>query len=348
MSIKNKIIKKILKNNFEIRIDKFIEECLYNKDSYYIVKDPIGLSGDFITSPEISQMFGEILGLYILNLWLNNINNKFNLIELGPGKGTLLNDIIRVSKIRKNFLTNANILLVENNKILKNRQKKLINNIELKNVKWLNNVKLKSKLPSIIYANEFFDCIPVRQFYKKEYWFEKYIKYDFNNNIFYMNDKLITNKKILNEVIKYEKNKIAEISFKRRNIFNQICDHLKKFKGFMIVIDYGYYYPIKNFTLQSVSNHKKTHIFENIGEQDITSHVNFKEFIQIALDNKLKIETYCNQKNFLISNGIAKRKKNLLVKKSKKIKAEINLQYKKLTDLNHMGKEFKFLIVSSL
>ncbi len=68
MSIKNKIIEKIFTNNFEIRVDQFIEECLYNNDSYYIANDPIGLNGDFITSPEISQMFGEILGLYILNI----------------------------------------------------------------------------------------------------------------------------------------------------------------------------------------------------------------------------------------------------------------------------------------
>ena len=94
MNLKKKLIKKIKEKRNGFRVDEFISYLLFEKNSYYISKDPIGYRGDFITSPEISQMFGEILGVYILNYWLKNIQSEFNLIELGPGKGTLLEDIV--------------------------------------------------------------------------------------------------------------------------------------------------------------------------------------------------------------------------------------------------------------
>ena len=115
----------------------------------------------------------------------------------------------------------------------------------------------------------------------------------------------------------------------------------------IILIDYGYESPAKNFTLQSVSGHKKAHIFDNIGLQDITSLVNFGKLINIANQFDLNIVSYCNQREFLITNGIIERKE-ILKKNLPKIKREIiEQQFNRLTDLNNMGKDFKFFIVSS-
>ena len=132
MNFKKKLIKKIKEKRNALRVDEFISHLLYENNSYYISKNPIGYSGDFITSPEISQMFGEILGIYILNYWLEKIQSEFDLIELGPGKGTLLEDILRTTKLEKKFNKSANIKLIERNKKLIKIQKKNNNYVRIK------------------------------------------------------------------------------------------------------------------------------------------------------------------------------------------------------------------------
>jgi SAM-dependent MidA family methyltransferase len=292
-------------------------------------------------------MFGEILGVYILNYWLKNIQSEFNLIELGPGKGTLLEDILRTTKLKNKFNKSANIKLIERNKKLIKIQKNNTITCELKNIEWLKKFNTNSNLPSIIYSNEFFDCLPVRQFYKNEIWYEKLIDYNKLKNVFYFKDKKVTTKKTLDYLQKYNETGIAEISFQRESLFNNLCKHIFKNKGMIILIDYGYKSPVKNFTLQSVSGHKKTHIFDNIGLQDITSLVNFGELINIANQLNLNVVSYCNQRDFLITNGIQERKE-ILKKNLPKTKREIiEQQYYRLTDKNSMGKDFKFFIVSS-
>ena len=220
MDLKKKLIKRIKEKNKSLKIDEFISMSLYEKNSYYRSKWPIGSSGDFITSPEISQMFGEIVGAYILNYWLKNIRSKFNLIELGPGKGTLLQDIIRVTKIDDRFIKSVNIKLIEKNINLIKLQQNKIKLLKIENAKWFSDFRITSKLPSIIYANEFFDCLPVRLFYKKKYWNEKTVDYNESEAIFYLKDKQVSEKKIIQYLKKNNVNKIAEVSFERIKYFS--------------------------------------------------------------------------------------------------------------------------------
>ena len=156
-------------------------------------------------------MFGEILGVYILNYWLKNITSEFNLIELGPGRGTLLQDIMRSTKSNKIFNLSANIKLLEKNKKLIEIQKEILSNFKMNNIEWIKNFEIKSNLPSIIYANEFFDCLPVRQFYKNINWFEKFISYNHSKDIFSLINKKVTNKKLLKKLDNFNINQIAEI-----------------------------------------------------------------------------------------------------------------------------------------
>ena len=214
-------------------------------------------------------------------------------------------------------------------------------------MKWLNDFKINSKLPSIIYSNEFFDCLPVRLFYKKKDWKEKTVDYNLNDGNFNFKHVKVSEKKIIQYLKINNHNKIAEISFDRIKYFNKICNFIYKNKGLIITIDYGYEKPLKNFTLQSVYSHKKTHIFDNIGQQDISSYVNFRELIDIAKKNNLKILSFSTQKNFLISNGIIERKKILMKNLPHEKKIIIQNQFNRLTMNDKMGKDFKFLIISS-
>ena len=123
-SIKKKIVDLVTKSSEGIPLDKYIEVCLFDKDGYYKTSQPIGKRGDFITAPEISQLFGEILGLYIYDLWRKHLGSFFNLVELGPGKGTLMADILRISNNFDLYMNKMNVNLIEINQELINLQKK--------------------------------------------------------------------------------------------------------------------------------------------------------------------------------------------------------------------------------
>ena len=123
MNIKEILIDKIKKNG-SLNIAEFIQTCQFENDGYYLKNNPIGRAHDFITSPEVSQMFGEILAIFLINYWENKIKNNFNLVELGPGKGTLLKDILRTSSINQKFLNSMSLTIIEKNKSLINLQKK--------------------------------------------------------------------------------------------------------------------------------------------------------------------------------------------------------------------------------
>ena len=347
--IKEKIIKKITDNNQPITMEKYIEFCLYDNHGYYTNNKILGKPGDFITAPEISQLFGEILGLSIYSLWKNNINQSFNLIELGPGKGTLLIDILNITKTFSKFQKSLNIKLIEINDDLINQQKYNLktNVLYTKNIRWAKDLTSLSPNPAIIYANEFLDCLPIRQFHRKnDTWFEKMVNFNKEDGIFFTENKIIQDSTTLSFLNKQDHNNIQEISKQRDSYFHQICKYLRKFGGAGLIIDYGYFDNPNNFTLQSISNHQRTNIFDNPGRQDITSMVNFKRLIEIAKQYMLNIYTFCSQKEFLLSHGIEKRKNTILQKCNNKQKNIIEQGYERLIDEKNMGSLFKVLIVT--
>jgi len=347
MNIRQLIISEIKKNG-QINTNNFIDLCLYGDEGYYSKKNPIGQNNDFITAPEISQMFGEIIGSFIINFWEEKIGTEFNLIELGPGKCSLIRDILRVAKLKNQFIESMHLNLIEKNHQLIKLQKICLNKIKIKKPTWKKNFEINNNLPSIIYSNEFFDCFPIRQFYKKEKWFEKYILYSSSDDLFSFTAREIENKSMLNILKKFDKFKIAEISISRKKYFDKICKYIKKNKGLFLTIDYGYTEPLDQFSLQTISKHEKSHLFENLGNQDITTYVNFDELINIAKSNKLNIDIYCSQKDFLISFGINKRKNKLKMNQNQNTKNNIELEYSRLTDDSQMGKDFKVLVVSCI
>jgi len=348
MKIKEIIISKIAKKG-RIDVSQFMEFCLSGNNGYYIKNEVIGKKNDFITAPEISQMFGEVLGAFLMNFWNENINNEFNLIELGPGTGTLIIDILRTANVNKNFLNAINLTLIEKNETLIIKQKNNLSNINFQRVNWIKELDIKkNNRPSIIYSNEFFDCFPIRQFYKKNKWYEKYIKYNEAKKIFNFISEEVENADLLKYLEKFNHTKVAEISDSRKKYFDLICKYIKKNSGICITIDYGYKDLPNNFSLQTIYKHKKTHLFENLGSQDITAYVNFDELIHIAYKNKLKIDLFCNQKDFLIGCGLKERKEKLQKNKDGKTYKKIELDYERLTNKFQMGEIFKVLVISCL
>ena len=186
----------------------------------------------------------------------------------------------------------------------------------------------------------------MQQFHKKDKWYEKYVNYNEVEQNFTLVSQQVEDEKILKSLEKFEQVKVAEIARSRDEYFELVCAFIKKHKGVFITIDYGYKNPPDLLSLQTIYKHKKTHLFENLGNQDITAHVNFDELIFIANKYDLKVEIFCSQKDFLISCGIQERKKNLQKNKSDEAIKKINSEYDRLVDNFQMGEIFKVLVIS--
>ena len=339
--IKNSIIKK---NG--ISLSEYMKMCMtHPKYGYYTKKYPIGFKGDFITSPEISQMFGELIGLWIVKVWMDHDKpSKFSLVELGPGNGTLMADILRATRNIPEFHKSLKITLVEISPALQKLQKKVLKNYQ---INWKNKLNKLPNIPTTIIANEFFDAFPVEQYiFKKSKWMEIIVSLKNSNskesNEFCFGFKNIP--KPLEELssFKNEENKIYEISPEIKETIIYISKHLNNNFGACLIIDYGKEDNLGS-TLQSVKNHKYSNPLENQGESDLTSLVNFKAIKNYAKKSNLIVTDLVDQGDFLSSLGIQERFV-ALSKKMDKEKVALHISsLKRLIDKNQMGKLFKVM-----
>ena len=155
------------KNNDLFTLDKFIEESLYNKkNGYYMKKNPFGKNGDFITAPNISVLFSEMIAIWVISFWEKlDCPKQFNLIELGAGNGEMMKILVSTFDKFPQFNNSCKINILEKSELLKRTQK---TNIKGKRIKWLENLSELNNFPCIFIANEFFDALPIKQFLKKE------------------------------------------------------------------------------------------------------------------------------------------------------------------------------------
>ena len=152
-----------LKNNRKISLDRFINKVLYDKNKgYYMNKNPIGHKNDFITSPNISIMFSEMIAVWLISFWEKmGYPKSINIVELGAGNGEMMLQILKTIEKFNKFKSCSNFFIYEKSPYLKKLQK---NKIKFENIKWINNLRKISKFPSIFIAIEFFDALPVKQF----------------------------------------------------------------------------------------------------------------------------------------------------------------------------------------
>ena len=175
---------KINKNTI-LPLDKFIEFALYDKDTgYYMKKDPFGKEGDFITAPNISRLFSEMISIWVLSFWQSlGSPKKFNLVELGPGNGEMMKVLIESLKNFPDCFDACDLIIHEKSPLLIKIQKKKL--IQTK-VKWISKINKLKKIPSIFIANEFFDALAIKQFRKKNgLWFERFVNFHTINKAFF-------------------------------------------------------------------------------------------------------------------------------------------------------------------
>jgi len=328
----------------KIPIDKFICNALYDKDhGYYSKKIPFGKKGDFITSPGISSLFSEMIALWIVAFWEHLDKPKiFNIVELGPGEGQMCKTLVEVFKKFPIFFNSTNIFLYEKSKTLKDLQKK---NLGHEKINWINNYNKIKKGPVIFLGNEFFDALPIKQFKKiKNILYEKYVKLENSSKI-----TTIFKKADIKTIIELKKYNLLKeqsfIEFPKQGLaeLNVIIQTIQKLNGGLLLIDYGFLKQQSTNTLQSVKNHKQNMIFNNVGDADITSLVNFNLLKKYLRKKKLKVNNVVTQQFFLKRMGIVNRAKMLSQKMSFKKKSNLYLRLQRLLNSNEMGELFKVI-----
>ncbi len=338
----------ILKKKYNIPLDEFINHCLYDKkNGYYMNLNPFGKNGDFTTAPNISRLFSEMIAIWSISFWKNlDSPKKFNLIELGAGNGEMMKVMIESFQRFPIFMKSCNIIIHEKSARLIKQQKI---NIKFRNIKWVSNLKKINNLPSIFLANEFFDAIPIKQFEKKRgIWFEKFVNISSNKKFSLINKKINIEsfEKDIDYKISRGQNFIeySPLGFEYlKNIFKLI----KKNKGGLLIIDYGYFSKKMQDTLQAVHKQKYSKIFENIGKTDITYNLNFHLIKKIAKKSKNLDVKLTSQKKFLNNLGIQQRAE--LISKNKKFTEKIDIFYrlKRLISEKEMGDLFKVMLIKN-
>jgi len=337
-----------LKKNYSLPLDKFIDFSLYDKESgYYMKKNPFGKKGDFITSPNISRLFSEMIAIWIVGFWHSlGSPRKFNLIELGAGNGEMMKIIIESFQKFPALLKSCNFLIHEKSPSLIKIQKKKLTKTK---IAWISKVSDIKKYPSLFIANEFFDAIAIKQFSKKnDSWFEKFVDLKDRNNIFLFEKKI--NIKKIEERIQFkisQNQNFIEYSEVGLNYLKNISKIIKKNKGGLILIDYGYNDKKMKNTLKAVSNHKFANIFDNIGDVDITHDINFnlfKKFIKQISGLKSNLTT---QRKFLLNMGIKQRAEILSKNQSFLKKADMFYRLNRLIDEKQMGNLFKVMLIKN-
>ena len=336
-----------LKDNLNLPLDEFINLSLYDKKyGYYMKKNPFGEKGDFITAPNISRLFSEMIAIWILSFWQSlGSPKKFNLVELGAGNGEMMKVLIESFKNFPIFSKSCNIFIHEkSNSLIKIQKKKLKNN----KIIWISSLSKVKKYPSIFIANEFFDSIAIKQFKKRgNTWYEKFVK--FKNDKGQFIEKKVNIEKIEKKIdYKISKNQsFIEYSEEGLKYLKNISNTIKQYKGGLLLIDYGYTDKKMKNTLQAIFKHKFSNILKDIGNSDITHNINFNLFEKIIGNLRgLKTEL-TSQKNFLQQLGILKRAEIIAKKQSFLKKADIYYRIKRLTDEKQMGKLFKVMLIKN-
>ena len=338
-----KKVDKIFERSKSISLDLYLDKVLYGKNfGYYQKKNPFGIKGDYITAPNISNLFCEMIAIWLVSFWENLKKPKnINFVELGPGNGDFCLVLLKTLKNFPEVLNSINIFLYEkSDKLTKIQKSRIIS----KKVFWIKNLNKIKKGPVVFFGNEFLDALPIKQFKKiNNDIYEKHACLKRNKIDFIFKKAL---KKQVNKLKNYELLKengiieYPEYGFKELNI---VCEKIKKLNGGALFIDYGYKAKKNVNTLQSVMNHKFNNIKKNVGSADITSLVNFRLYNKYFNSKGLFVENVITQSEFLQKMGIVERVKIASKKMSNKDRSDLYTRIQRLIDPSMMGEKFKVI-----
>ena len=343
-------IKKLIKSSGPIPVWRYMELCLMHpQHGYYLSKDPLGREGDFITAPEVSQMFGELLGLWAASVW-KAINSPplLRLIEIGPGRGTLMADALRALRVLPPLYQALSIHLVEVNPVLRDKQKSALSGS--RNITWHDTIDDVPDGPSVIFANEYFDVLPIHQAVKAENgWHERTVELDSSGKlVFGMASEPIPRFEVLLPSWVRAAPIGAVFEWRPDAEIMKIASRVRDQEGAALIIDYGHLRSDAGDTLQAIARHSFADPLKNPGEADVTAHVDFQALVRAAEDLGAGVHGPVPQGDFLKRLGIETRAVNLMAKATSETSEDVASALKRLVGGGRggMGQMFKVLGIS--
>ncbi len=277
---------------------------LHAEHGYYKTKQPIGARGDFITAPEIHQMFGELIGLWAAEVWhALGAPAPLRLIELGPGRGTLMADILRAARVVPEFRRALDVHLIEASEILIEEQRRALADSEVP-ITWHSDSEALPPGPVILIANEFFDALPVRHYIKgRDGWHERLIGLNQEGRLCFGLAPSADTALMADA----QEGQILEIGIIAQKLMSRLADHVANESGAALVIDYGYVKKQAGETLQAVRGHDYADPLQAPGEADLSAHVDFAALAKAAYAAGADVHGPITQGTFLTRLGIVQR-----------------------------------------
>lgn len=336
------IIKTYIALHGPMPVDQYWTLCLAHPEhGYYIKQDPLGSAGDFTTAPEISQLFGEMIGIWAAEQWRSiGAPDKIHLVECGPGRGTLMADLLRIANMIPEFAAALHIHLVETSPALREKQKQALGGWV---ITWHDDLDgLPQDAPILIIGNEFLDALPIKQYVKANgKWHERCIAAAHDRLEYVLGGQMHAT-----DFPEAGEGQIYEISPVRNAVFNRMLDQIKNRSGAILMVDYGHLISAAGDTFQAVKTYQFVNPLEHQGDADLTSHVDFGKLAGLAAGRKfsVRMSTQCE---FLEQTGIRARADQIKKKATELQIKDIDAALHRLLDVSRMGALFKVMEVSA-
>ena len=338
MSLRDRLTAQIRASG-PMSVAQYMHACLHDPDyGYYATRPALGEAGDFITAPLVSQMFGELIGLWAVETWSRlGRPAQFRLVEMGPGDGTLMSDLLRAARLSREFTEAADVWLVEVSQPLRDRQRQTLGD----HVSWAGSLdEVPGEAPLILIANELLDCLPVHQFVRTEKgWAERMVGLDAAGalafglaQVFPPPFPAVTGAEMLGAIL--------ETSPAQAALGDEIAARLLADGGAALLIDYGRAVPGFGDTLQALRGHRKEGPLESPGEADLTVHADFPAVMAAAAAQGAQTPQILTQGEFLVRLGIGARAEALAAARPD-LSDTIGRQLERLVAPDQMGELFK-------
>jgi NADH dehydrogenase [ubiquinone] 1 alpha subcomplex assembly factor 7 len=335
MSLKRRLAERIALQG-PLTVAQFMEACLHDpQEGYYATRPVLGEHGDFITAPLVSQMFGELVGLWAVSVWRAiGSPRPFRLIEVGPGDGVLISDVLRAARLDPAFLAAMDLWLVEVSGPLQARQMQAVSGV---GASWAGALtQVPSGVPTILIANELLDCLPARQFVKTASgWAERMIGLDRGKLVIGLSPSLLPGNRPA------PAGSVLEVSPAQEAFAAEVATRLARDGGAALLMDYGRAEPGFGDTLQALKRHRKVDVLESAGEADLTVHADFPAVIEAARREGVAARL-TTQAEFLVGLGLLERAQALASARPDQA-AKLERQVERLIGAEQMGELFKVL-----
>ena len=329
-------------------VNEYMALCLFDpKDGYYTTREPFGAAGDFITAPEISQMFGELVAVWLYQAWLANGRPlPVSIAEIGPGRGTLMKDMLRtLSRLDPDLANGAAFAMVETSPRLTEVQKQTLAVTPFA-VGWHETIDTLPQQPLFIVGNELFDAVPIRQFVRAGTgWRERMVGLDETNALcFFAGAGSVDQTLLPDDAASAPQGAIVEVAPARTALMAAIAERISRHGGAGLFLDYGHLQPGVGDTLQALRGHNHEDVLANPGAADLTTHVDFAALAAIVHAHGLDAHR-STQGDFLLGMGILERAGRLGADADQAARDKIADDVERLAGPQAMGELFKVLAV---